>query len=217
METIVLKEITILEFTFGGLSTNCYIIDNSGEIALIDASNSNDDENVAIYNAIKARGVLKYIINTHGHFDHIAGNNFLKDKFPDAMLLIHSNDREKLSSPELNGSLHFGKHITSVDCDMAIGPTLKQIHIGRTKLEFIYTPGHTKGSISVRGKGIVFTGDTLFQGTVGIAKEYKGAFNELIDSIKTKLLTLPQDFIILPGHGNRSTVSEEAQFNPFLV
>jgi len=217
MESIGIGNSAILKFTFGKLATNCYLVQSNNEIALIDAPNSNEIENMTIYNAIKESGTLKYIINTHGHFDHIVGNAFLKEKFKDAKILIHKCDRGKLASPELNGSLCFWIPLTSPDRDVKIDANSHDISVGDIYLRFLYTPGHTKGSISIAGDGFVFTGDTLFQGTVGIAKEYTGAFDELINSVKTQLLTLPAHFIVLPGHGEKSTIEEEANFNPFLT
>jgi glyoxylase-like metal-dependent hydrolase (beta-lactamase superfamily II) len=215
MEKIEIGSFLILKFTFGLLMTNCYLLNSNGEVAVIDASNSNKDENTALYNAIKKNGVLEYIINTHGHFDHIAGNEFLKKEFPNAKLLIHALDRNCLLNPQRNGSVHFSKTIISPDCDSVIDNE-STIYVGGAVLKFLHTPGHTKGGIAVIGDGFIFTGDTLFQGTVGITKEYKGAFGEMIDSIKTRILTLPQHYIVLPGHGENSTIEKEANFNVFL-
>lgn len=211
-----INKTAINKFTFGPLKTNCYVVKNNNDLIVIDSSTLKEGEKRDLVDFIKLLdGKLCFIINTHGHFDHIGGNNILKKSFPDAKILIHKEDKEKLTSSEKNGSKQFGLDITSPDCDREVKDK-ETINFGDCSLTIAYTPGHTKGSISLVGDGFIFTGDTLFAGTVGIAREYKNAFNEMINSIKEKILILPDDFIILPGHMENSTIREEKMFNPFL-
>ncbi len=210
-----INKTVINKFTFGPIKTNCYVVKNGNDIIVIDPGTLKEEESELI-NFIKSlNGKLCFIVNTHGHFDHISGNNVLKKSFPDAKILIHKEDREKLTSSEKNGSKQFGLNITSPDCDREVEDK-ETINFGECSLAVAHTPGHTKGSISLTGDGFIFTGDTLFAGTVGVAREHKNAFNEMVNSIKEKILIFPDNFIILPGHMENSTIREEKMFNPFL-
>jgi len=215
-EKLEIDENAIYKFTFGPIKTNCYVVKNKNEIVVIDPSTVGKNEEDKLISFLKLlNGELYYIINTHGHFDHIAGNTALKNTFPDAKILIHREDREKLTSPEKNGSKKFGLRTISPDCDKELENGDK-ISFGKTMLEVIHIPGHTEGSICLKGKGFIFTGDILFAGTVGITKEYRNVFNKMIKTIKEKILTLGDSYIILPGHMENSTIKEEKEFNPFL-
>ena len=215
MEKKEIQGLNIYIYTFGPLETNTYVFKESEEVCVVDPANSNKDEDKELINKIRELGELKYIVNTHGHFDHIIGNRILKNEFKNAKIIIHLFDSEKLNDPVKNGSKFFGEPIISPDCDIKVnnGDVIK---IGKINLIVIHTPGHTKGSISLKEEDFAFTGDTLFAGSVGIAKEYSNAFEEMIVSIKDNLLILPDKTIILPGHRGTSTIGEEKNLNPFL-
>ncbi len=201
---------------FGPLETNCYVVKNSSVISVIDPSAFYEEEKLFLKEFIRSlNGSMQFIINTHGHFDHISANTFLKNNFPNAQILIHFADSEKLQSPIKNRSAEFSLNVVSprADKELKDGDIIK---IGEASFKVIHTPGHTKGSIMLYGEGILFSGDTLFAGTVGTAKEYKGAFNEMIQSIKEKVLMLPGSTLILPGHMETSTIEEEKSLNPFI-
>jgi glyoxylase-like metal-dependent hydrolase (beta-lactamase superfamily II) len=215
MEKKDIQGLSIYIYTFGSLETNTYVFEDSKSVCVIDPANANKDEDIEIIEKIKELGELKYIINTHGHFDHIIGNRTLKEEFKNAKIIIHPLDKEKLNDPVKNGSNFFGEPVISPDCDMTINEG-DEIKTGKIKLKVIHTPGHTKGSISLKGEGFIFSGDTLFAGSVGIAKEYSNAFEEMITSIKEKLLVLQDETIVLPGHGGTSKIKEEKELNPFL-
>ncbi len=216
-EKLEISKNVIYKFIFGIIKTNCYIVKNNDDIIIIDPSAANEKEQKKFIDFLRSlNGNVLYIINTHGHFDHIAGNAAIKRTFPDAKILIHRADREKLTSSEKNGSKKFGLQIISPDSDRELEDKDK-IYFGNTCLYVIHTPGHTKGSICLKGKGFIFTGDTLFAGTVGTAKECKNAFDEMIRVIREKILTLKEDYIILPGHMEDSTIKEEKTRNPFLI
>jgi glyoxylase-like metal-dependent hydrolase (beta-lactamase superfamily II) len=215
MEKKDIQGLSIYIYTFGPLETNTYVFEDSKSVCVIDPANAYKDEDIEIIGKIKELGELKYIINTHGHFDHIIGNRTLKEEFKNAKIIIHPLDKEKLNDPVKNGSNFFGEPVISPACDMTINEG-DEIKIGKIKLKVIHTPGHTKGSISLKGEEFIFSGDTLFAGSVGIAKEYSNAFEEMITSIKEKLLVLQDETIVLPGHGGTSTIKEEKELNPFL-
>ena len=125
-------------------------------------------------------------------------------------------DREKLQDPHKNYSIGLGVEVISPDADVVIEGEEAEYTVGNTAFRILHTKCHTLGSVSIVGDDFVFTGDTLFQGTVGIAKEYSKAFDDLITSIKTKLIPLGDNYIVLPGHGENTTILEERESNPFL-
>lgn len=213
MEIIKIKKHDILKFTFNFLSTNTYLLNLKNTTLIIDPANNSDKETQTLLEHIKTDNII--IFNTHGHFDHIFGNVILKTMFKKSKLIIHEFDSEKLTNPSYNGSLKWNLNIVSPKADISISKEGSLILEDET-INILHTPGHTKGSICLVFDGFVFTGDTLFAGTVGIAKEYHGAFEELINTIKTKLFNLKDDYIILPGHGENSTIEEEKEYNPFL-
>jgi hydroxyacylglutathione hydrolase len=189
----------IKRFTVGWLSTNCYVVgcEESREAVLIDPGLESEREAAKILNYIKEKGLqIKYIINTHGHPDHTAGNTTMK-KATGAPILIHES------------------YSSRVDADSTLrdGDVL---HVGCIKLVVLHTPGHTKGDISLLADQAVFTGDTLFHNAVGRSDFSGGSHEELIRSIRTKLLSLPDSFKVYPGHESPTTIGIERKGNPFL-
>jgi len=205
----------ILRYVFGPFETNCYAVCSGGDVLVIDPSSFDEKEKQFLYEEIFSQGRLKLILNTHGHFDHIAGNSFLKERFKSSKIAISKNDSFCLKDPEKNFSASFGIPVVSATQDFFLEEGL-YINVGKIQLKVLETPGHTKGSVSLAGDGFVFTGDTLFAGSVGIAKEYKGAYDEMINSINEKLFVLSSDSVIFPGHGGESSIREEREFNSFL-
>jgi len=197
----------------GGMGANCYVVacDDTKEALVIDPGG--DPGRVVTF--IEKNGLtLKYIVNTHGHIDHIMGNDQLKQA-TGAKVLIHEADAEMLQNPQLNLSGFMGGSIKLAQADQLLteGDT---VEIGKVKLEVFHTPGHTKGGICLSGDRVIFTGDTLFAGSIGRTDFPGGSFEALINSIKTKLLPLPDDTAVYPGHMQESTIGQEKKFNPFL-
>ena len=189
----------VKRFTVGWLSTNCYVVgcEETKEAVLIDPGIENERETEEILNFIKKASLqIKYIINTHGHSDHIAGNAIMK-KATGAPILIHESDAVQV---------HADRKLRDGDV----------LHVGSLKLVVLHTPGHTKGGISLLGDNVVFTGDTLFPGSIGRTDFYGGSFEEIMKSIKTKLLPLPDSFKVYPGHYPPTTIGEEKKHNPYL-
>ena len=199
----------------GLLETNCYLIGckNSRKAAVIDPGGEEDVD--LILNLLQENNFdLKYIINTHGHADHIAGNKALKANTK-ALLLIHRLDALMLIDANKNLSIFEGKEICSSPADRFLEEG-DEIILGLLKLTVFHTPGHTPGGISLALNNIVFTGDTLFAGGVGRTDLPHGSYQDLQKSIKEKLLILDDDKIIYPGHGPSSTIGEERRTNPYI-
>ncbi len=189
-------------FTVGMLAANCFLVGNTetNEAIIVDPGFDRESEAKTIINEIERNEFeVKYIINTHGHPDHNGGNRILKD-YTKAPILIHEYDASLLSNPPADRKLRDG--------DL--------IEIGSIKLRVVHTPGHSKGSIILLGSDVVFSGDTLFAGSIGRFDLPGGSLNELVNSLKNSLLTLPDHVKVYPGHGPVSTIGEERRYNPFL-
>jgi glyoxylase-like metal-dependent hydrolase (beta-lactamase superfamily II) len=159
------------------------------------------------------------IVNTHGHIDHIAGNRALKQQFPDCPLAIGAGDAEKLTDPTKNLALMMGNNLTSPQADRLLheGEVFSAAGID---LHVIEVPGHSKGHVVLLWKGaqpwVAFAGDVLFQGGIGRTDFPDGDTELLLGTIRRKLYTLPEDTLVLPGHGPSTTIGDEKRSNPFV-
>ncbi len=202
------------KFEVGVFATNCYIVgcDKTKEVAVIDPGGGCGN----IMSAIEKHNLsVKYIINTHGHLDHTFENKKIKDT-TGAKIIIHKDDAKMLHDPKSNFSYLMGLVFKSPPAD----ETLEDgdiITIGRMKLKVLHTPGHTKGGISLQVDEVIFSGDTLFADGVGRTDLPGGSHEELLLSIKNKILIYPDETIVYPGHGPYTTVGEERKGNPFLT
>jgi hydroxyacylglutathione hydrolase len=159
------------------------------------------------------------IVCTHGHSDHIAGNAALKQRWPACPLVIGAGDAPKLTSPELNLSAPFGFRIISPSADRTLREGERFAAAG-IELDVLETPGHSVGHIVLVCKQSqpwqVFGGDVLFAGGIGRTDFPDGSFDALRAAIHDKLFTLPDDTIVLPGHGSETTIGREKRTNPFV-
>jgi len=159
------------------------------------------------------------ILNTHGHADHIAGNGALKRRWPDCPLVIGAEEASKLTDPDGNLSSSYGIGLISPPADRLVTDGDAYRAAGMA-LEVLATPGHSRGHVVYVCKEdspwIVFGGDVLFQGSVGRADFPDSNPRVLVDSIRNKLYKLPDDTIVLPGHGDPTTIGNEKRFNPFV-
>ncbi len=194
-------------FTVGMLSTNCYVVNcvETNEAIIIDPGFEAPQEANQVVRYVEEKALkVKFIVNTHGHSDHIAGDLVLKRKFV-VPICIHTYD-----APSLND---LGEFFSPVNVLLEHDELIK---FGQVVLRVIHTPGHSVGSISLVGERIVFTGDTLFAGGIG-RTDFAGGSDRDIKRSLQMLVDLPDDYAVYPGHGCFSTIGDEKRTNPFLI
>lgn len=197
----------------GALETNCYLVycEKSQSCAIIDPG-AEPEKIFAAVAELELKPTI--LLNTHGHIDHIGANLDMKNKYG-VPLSIHSSDNPMLQAAE-GMEIRFllgAKNSPPPDHFLADG---ESIDIGEFCLQVLHTPGHSPGSVSFVGAGILFSGDTLFRDGVGRTDLPGGSWKDLENSIKEKILTLPPETVILPGHGPGTTVEQEIRSNPFF-
>ncbi|MCW2278057.1 MBL fold metallo-hydrolase [Heliophilum fasciatum] len=198
----------------GALQTNSYLAmcPETKEAILIDPGDEGQ-RIVAWIEEQKAKVVA--IVNTHGHADHIGANKAVQAA-TGAPLLCHSDDAPMLTTPAKNLSVYMGPPLESPAAarELADGDT---ITAGTLQFTVLHTPGHTRGGICLYAPAVLFAGDTLFEESVGRTDLPGGSYPTLINSIRQKLLTLPAETVVYPGHGPSTTIGHEAVANPFLA
>lgn len=203
----------IFHFTTGQMDVNTYIIKqpDNNECFIIDPGGENKS---LISYLTEKKLIITHILLTHGHFDHIEAVRTLKEKYG-ASIYIHTNDSAMLSDPTKNLSSYLNQSIVQPDADHYLTDE-SEIQIGKMVVNIIYTPGHSKGSVCYLCENILFSGDTLFKGSIGRSDFPDSDFNELQNSLK-KLLLLNPSFLVYPGHGEFTTLEVEMKQNPFLL
>lgn len=188
--------------------TNCYIIvdEETKETMVVDPGGE-AEKIIDMLNILEAK--LKYIYLTHCHGDHIGAVNILKQE-KGGKILIHRYDSEGLNNKDVNLSTIIDMEEIELEADSRVDDN-DLIHLGDLEFKVIHTPGHTKGGTSLycEKEGLVFSGDTLFRGTWGRTDLPTSSFVEIIDSITNKLLKLPDETIVYPGHGKSTKIGEE--------
>ena len=188
--------------------TNCYIIqdEKTKETIVIDPGGEVDKISEML-NTLQAS--VKYILLTHCHGDHIAGVQELKEKHG-GKILVHIEDEPGLRDVSVNLSEYVGLGNITIEADSRLNDN-DLIHIGDIEFRVIHTPGHTKGGICLyqENEKILFSGDTIFRGTWGRTDLPTSSFEDVIKSITDRIMTLPEDTIIYPGHGKSTMVKEE--------
>lgn len=203
----------VIRIPAGIYAANCYLVydEESKEGIVIDPGGDVDD----IIAKIEEFGVeVKYIVLTHGHGDHIAGVEELK-AYTKAPVAVHKDDEplvrdgsKNLSSRMATGTVEFAPDILLNEGD--------KISFGNLEAHVIHTPGHTPGGINLKVENALFSGDTLFAGSIGRTDFEYSSFKDIMDSIREKLLVLPEETRVYPGHGPSTTLKMEKQTNPFI-
>ncbi len=206
----------VQQLEVGWFSVFAYLIggENGGDALVIDPA-GNADDIISLANAKKL--TIRSIVNTHAHVDHVMGNEEMKRK-TGAKIIVHENDAPLLAHiPRTMLAMFGAKPSPPADKTVKDGDT---IQAGEVSLKVLHTPGHTPGGMCLYGEGMIFTGDTLFVGGVGRTDLPGGSWQVMLNSIKNRLLTLPDETIVYPGHNYgpspSSTIKTERLQNPFL-
>ena len=209
----------IEKLIFSPFQENTFIVwdQETKETIVIDPGCLDPNEEIKLKSFIEENSLsVKYLLNTHGHLDHIFGNAFVKHTFN----LIHYAPEKDIPLFERakEQSQGFGLSMKeSPKPDKYIDESI-QLFIGKIEMRFLFTPGHTPGEycINFPSEKVCFTGDVLFKESIGRTDLWKGDLDTLFNSIKTKLFPLPDETVIYPGHGDKSTIGFEKRNNPFL-
>jgi hydroxyacylglutathione hydrolase len=203
-------------FAVSRFLTNCYVVgcERTKETIMIDPGFDDQLEAERVFEFIDENAlILKFIVNTHGHPDHTCGNGIVKKRFH-IPLLIHEYDAHMVGKSSNKISELFGFENSSPPADMLLHDG-DMVKFGKTTLKGIHTPGHSRGSISLLGEKEVFTGDTLFAGSIGRTDFPESSKSDMTLSLR-KLANLPTHLVVYPGHGPMTTIGEEKRNNPFL-
>lgn len=196
----------------GSLQTNCYILidEPTGEAAVIDPADRAETILAAVE---RLRCTVKYIIVTHAHIDHVAALDAVAQA-TGAPVVIHTADRHALNNDALNLALYFGMPTPATEAAVIVndGDTLT---LGGQTLQILHTPGHNKGSMCILCGGTLISGDTLFYESVGRVDHYGGNLQDILQSLR-RLLTLPDETKVYPGHGPATTIGHERTHNPYV-
>ncbi len=211
-------KIARFEFSLFGINTYAVFDPDTRECAIIDPGMSSDEERQAVERFLTNNNLqLTHIINTHLHIDHAIGNAWLKSKY-NTPAYANEGDESLGQRMELQAAafgLPFDIKSVEIDHHLHQGDIIR---IGNGSLKVLHVPGHSKGSIGLYDEkdGFLISGDALFAGSIGRTDLPGGSMPELIGSIRERLLTLPPDTMVYPGHGPATTIGQELRSNPFL-
>lgn len=201
------------KFVVGSFEMNCYLVSDpvSEEAILIDPG----DEADLLIHAVEDRNLLlKFIINTHCHIDHTGAVQQIKEYFK-VPFYIHRSEQPLLSILPQQAQM-FGLQLPQIPEVSQFIIDGQELSFGTLKGKALHTPGHSPGSLSLLFDNHLFVGDVLFYDSIGRTDLIQGDYEQLITSIKSKILTLPDDTVVHPGHGPETTIGRERQLNPFL-
>jgi glyoxylase-like metal-dependent hydrolase (beta-lactamase superfamily II) len=211
--------LSIQTFTFNAFSENTYVVfDETKEAVIIDPGCYSREEQKELSSFIENNGLkIKLILNTHCHIDHVLGNNFVKEKYK-ALLLLHKIEEAQLRAVKNYAPLYGFDGYRDTEPDQFIDES-NVIAFGNTQWKILFLPGHSLGHIGfydVKEKTI-FSGDVLFEHSIGRTDLPGGNFDTLIKSIHQNLFTLPDNVVVYCGHGPSTTIGEEKISNPFCA
>ena len=209
---------TVQSFTLNPFPTNGYVVHDAGEAAIIDAPSSTDEEHRAVIRYVEERGLdVRHLLLTHAHIDHVLGCAALAERFG-LTWRLHTADRpfaERAQEQALAFGVPLGE-APPLGEELAEGD---EITVGGAVLGVVHTPGHSPGSVSFieRSEGMALSGDVLFKGSIGRVQGLpQTSLEQLMQSIEEKLLVLPEETAVHPGHGEATTIGRERKANPFL-
>lgn len=205
---MIIKKIVV-----GKFAVNCYVLmcEETKEVMVIDPG----DQSQLISRTIKElQGKLKYILLTHGHGDHIGGVEALKKELGGEIIAAEP-EQEMLLNPSYNESSRICDDPIAFEADYYVRHQ-EIMKLGKHEFKCLYTPGHTKGGMTVSIEGVLFTGDTLFRQSVGRTDLHGGSMQTLINSITSLLLPFSPETVVYPGHGAATTIGYEKKNNPFI-
>lgn len=168
----------------------------------------------AMKKELQSMNELKYIILTHAHGDHMGALNAIRRDYPDTVLIAGVKEKKLLLDAENNGSMEFSPEPVSTEADRYVSEG-ESVNLGSVTFTFMETPGHTEGGICICGDGKIFTGDTLFFRSIGRTDLYSGNMDQMRKSLQ-KLMRLPDEIQVLPGHGPGTSIGAEKKGNPFV-
>ncbi len=215
------ENIIIRVFEFSPFNENTYLVWEplSREAFLLDPGCLNNSEENELFEFVSVNNlIIKFMLNTHCHLDHIFGNYFIKHTFPECLFYAPPLDLPLLKNAGRQASLY------GIHCNESPLPDVEikeedEICIGNLKFKPLFTPGHTAGEFCFYEKraAICFTGDVLFRESIGRSDLWGGNANILLNSITEKLFTLPEEVLVYPGHGESTTIGYEKINNPFFL
>ena len=210
----------IRTLVFNPFDENTYVIHDpvTLEAAIIDPGCYNPAEEMELEEYVTASGLkVKYLINTHCHVDHIFGNNFVKKTWSPEYLVPEKDLFLLEGGTKI--ARQFGLEMQPVDAPGGFYDENTPLTLGNIMIKPLFTPGHSPGEfcLYIEQEGVLIAGDVLFNGSVGRTDLGYGDHDLLINSIRTKLLTLPGETTVYPGHGEPTTIGHERVHNPFLV
>ncbi len=207
------------QIAVGPLVTNCYIVgcEATGRAAVVDPGAEPD----VILSRIAAHGLQPvWILDTHGHGDHIGAQAAVKEAYPDARIAVHESEANSLTDPSANLSAMLMMPVSSPPADRLLRDG-EEVGVGELKLQVIHVPGHSPGGVAFYYDGeeppSVFSGDALFAGSIGRGDLPGGDLELLLRSIRSRLFALPRATRVYPGHGEPTTIAQEMASNPFLA
>jgi glyoxylase-like metal-dependent hydrolase (beta-lactamase superfamily II) len=213
----------IKTFPVNPFEMNCYVYydEDTKDGVIIDPGAYTDDEKETIAGFIDSQGIkIKYILNTHGHIDHIMGNKWAKDTFSatgGVPLIMHKGDLELVHRATEQGKL-FGVDFPEPPEPDKFVTESDEIVFGNCLLKVIQAPGHSPGGVCFvdEKERVMFVGDCVFKSSIGRTDLWGGDMDTLIDSIKNKIFRYGDDYVLYPGHYEETTIGEEKKSNPFL-
>ncbi len=210
----------IKQFTFNHFGVNCYVVydEQSAECAIVDPGMEASYEDAQLFQFIERKGLHPtLLLLTHAHVDHICGLRSAAEKY-NLPVTMHCDGTKLLRQAEAYGGI-MGFDVRRAD-DLVSKHIDEgaELAVGGIKIECRFVPGHCEGSICyvIPSEEAVITGDALFQGSIGRTDLPGGNYQQLIENLRNKIMTLPDNYMVLPGHGESSTIGDERKYNPFL-